>query len=412
MKAALAWLREAFSDLRHHLIPSRSKRRFLYGCALTAGVLLLIGTSFEDFGQFLTTDVNKDHPYAYEITAACLGTALTAVLTWMLLKHQSHSEVDRDRNVKIYETKLEIYQSLLKRIEGILEDETLTTKEFFQLQLAFQEIVFIAGKRVLNEMPAFARVLASVERDAHLRENSKQRILHAFGRLASEVRADLHDPQPHGEDLHFDVEDVLAKIEANFASYQSQSPSDRIESWAREKERRDDEARKAKDREKKYHDASAKEPAALSGELSAEEAFLKHCSVVERQLYRAVLEDVRVAGPSKQFRLRWRKPGQIEPDFDSVGMVFRGKSNRIVLYIHPDRAVPNKIFSDNLSPWQQVEARKILHETWKEKGNVVSRWTFTTEDVEFKELAGLIKVLASPRPASDSGAPDSTLTAH
>ena len=321
-------------SLRNKLFGFQRHRLFLP----TLGVLFAI-VAFGIFGFFLTPNESQNNPYAYEIAAAFLGTLLTITVTAMLLRHQTSSEVGKERSVKIFDTKLNIYMELLKCIEDILKDEILSDAELFQLQLMFQKVVFIAGPQVLAELPAFASVFAQIHPQTRLLPEEKDRILHAFGRLAAEVRADLNAPVG-SQSNEVETEDVLAQIEAAFKKTPSQ------DGWA-----------------------------------AQSQAFLASCDAddsgddnltdqaIYRDLFRNMEDNSHIA-------------------FEPVGFTLRDNRKRILMHVHPVCSMPNKIFSHNLSP----RARERVREWLSSKNQNAVSWHFRTRDLK-GDLLDLMQII-------------------
>ena len=78
------------------------KRHFLW-----MFVLLVVAVTFLTFRSFAEMPNNA---YATEVTAAFIGAVLTAIVTLFLLTHQTASEENKEKNVKIYEAKLDAYR--------------------------------------------------------------------------------------------------------------------------------------------------------------------------------------------------------------------------------------------------------------------------------------------------------------
>ena len=113
---------------------------------LLAFALILAIISFGIFRIFINQTISS---YAIEIAAAFVGTLLTIIITAILLKHQADSELQKEKNVKIYETKVDAYKSLMEKIEDILLTDELDDNAPIQLQIIFQKLAFVAGIEVV-----------------------------------------------------------------------------------------------------------------------------------------------------------------------------------------------------------------------------------------------------------------------
>lgn len=62
-----------------------------------------------------------------EINNSSIGAILTAIITVFLLSQQSKTEEVKERNSKIFEKKLEIYESFIKEIENLVKSEKISS---------------------------------------------------------------------------------------------------------------------------------------------------------------------------------------------------------------------------------------------------------------------------------------------
>ena len=68
------------------------------------------------------------------IVSAFLGAGATAWVTNTLLKNQQSAEEEKEKNVKVYEEKLRIYQNYLQRLCDAVKDHQLSDEEKIKLQ--------------------------------------------------------------------------------------------------------------------------------------------------------------------------------------------------------------------------------------------------------------------------------------
>lgn len=159
--------------------------------------LMLAIISFSLFRVFISQTKST---YAVEIAAAFVGTLLTIIITAILLKHQTDSELQKEKSVKIYETKVEAYKSLMEKIEEILLTDEIDDKAPIQLQIIFQKLAFVAGRDVLTSLKTFAKAFAEAAKDGTISKEERKKILSAFGELSVEIRDDLSDHHEHNRE--------------------------------------------------------------------------------------------------------------------------------------------------------------------------------------------------------------------
>ena len=70
----------------------------------------------------------------YEMFAAVLGVIITAVITMILLRGQSDTDIQREREAKIFEEKLRIYQEYLRTLCEVVEDGSLSEEDKNRLE--------------------------------------------------------------------------------------------------------------------------------------------------------------------------------------------------------------------------------------------------------------------------------------
>ncbi|MCP1660129.1 hypothetical protein [Neisseria perflava] len=87
------------------------------------GTLLAISLSLFVFNQLYQDALPK---LAEEINNSAIGAILTAIVTVFLLQGQTAREENRDKNLKVFEKKQEVYHEFLERLKDIVEDGRVT----------------------------------------------------------------------------------------------------------------------------------------------------------------------------------------------------------------------------------------------------------------------------------------------
>lgn len=117
----------------NNLIPDIMKKEWVM---LVILILLFIGLLL--FHRIFT-----GFDLAFQLTAACLGALLTMFITRMLLRNQSESEEEKEKNVKIYENKINVYSNFISTMWETLEDEDITNDELRKLRSeVFNKLIF------------------------------------------------------------------------------------------------------------------------------------------------------------------------------------------------------------------------------------------------------------------------------
>ena len=92
-------------------------------------LLILLATLFVvSFSLFVFAQVYQGElpKLAEEINNSAIGAILTAIVTVFLLQGQTASEENRDRNLKVFEKKQEVYHEFLEKLKDIVEDGRIT----------------------------------------------------------------------------------------------------------------------------------------------------------------------------------------------------------------------------------------------------------------------------------------------
>ena len=92
-------------------------------------LLILLATLFVvSFSLFVFAQVYQGElpKLAEEINNSAIGAILTAIVTVFLLQGQTASEENRDRNLKVFEKKQEVYDEFFEKLKDIVEDGRIT----------------------------------------------------------------------------------------------------------------------------------------------------------------------------------------------------------------------------------------------------------------------------------------------
>jgi cell shape-determining protein MreC len=79
----------------------------------------------------------------FNFIAALLEAVITAVITVVLLTGQSAAEEVKERNVKVFELKAEIFQNYIDTVWKIWEDRNVSKEEYLELTSAYYKTLMI-----------------------------------------------------------------------------------------------------------------------------------------------------------------------------------------------------------------------------------------------------------------------------
>ena len=83
---------------------------------------------------------------------ALIGVVITAIITVFLLQGQASQEVQRDKDVKIFEQKIVVYSQFTEKMWGMLDDGVINPQELKELRdICFRKLVFYLNhKQIIN----------------------------------------------------------------------------------------------------------------------------------------------------------------------------------------------------------------------------------------------------------------------
>lgn len=153
------------------------------------------------------------HDFAFQIVAACLGAIITMFITKMLLKNQSESEEDKEKNIKIYESKIKVYSSFISKMWNTLEDEEVTEDELRQLRSTiFNELIFYVSPDRVNALKTCVDAIF-LEKDKMERNESNIGVLskeymRQYANITKILRADLNGNSTKGDTIAENAEQI------------------------------------------------------------------------------------------------------------------------------------------------------------------------------------------------------------
>lgn len=178
------------------------KSKLLIGLA----TLLAISLSIFIFNAIYQNELPK---IVEEINNSAIGAIFTAIVTVFLLQGQTASEEDKERNVKVFEKKSELFNNFIEELWKVWEDRNISLEELNHLlKLVAKDIIPYAkpqsAKSILQSLNAIAVDTQNVNQNkteiqAHLYAiiNTLSKEIGLGGAIEHEVATELNKLENH-----------------------------------------------------------------------------------------------------------------------------------------------------------------------------------------------------------------------
>lgn len=135
----------------------------------------LIATLFLVLAGFLVCFVFWPYPdkdLGPNMVTAFLGVFLSGAITLVLLKGQTKAEETKDKNAKVFEEKLKIYQDFLETLNQVLKDGKVTPDEALKLKFKISSMALHTDSQRINKISDSIReIFNAINEDKN--QNSK-----------------------------------------------------------------------------------------------------------------------------------------------------------------------------------------------------------------------------------------------
>ena len=126
-------------------------------------ILLFISLSILIIGQVYNSAIPK---LVEEINNSSIGAILTALVTVLLLKGQTVNELERDKDVKIFEEKIKVYSEFIEKLWSIADDKIVDQLEMKELRrICFSYLVFYLTDDQIKEISSHIIVICKNDQD-------------------------------------------------------------------------------------------------------------------------------------------------------------------------------------------------------------------------------------------------------
>lgn len=137
----------------------------------------------------------------YEMFAAVLGVIITAVITMVLLRGQTNNDVERERDAKVFEEKLRIYQDFLQKLQDIIKDHALSDEEKILLQFQTSYVAMHCEQECIKEVSESVKKILTREcTNTKIETNDSDALLDDLFKIVEAFRKDLYKKEYHIQD--------------------------------------------------------------------------------------------------------------------------------------------------------------------------------------------------------------------
>lgn len=184
--------------------------------AITIVILILLLIGFACFvAVYFRVFTGKD--LWYEMFAAILGVIITAVVTMILLRGQSDNEIKREKEAKVFEEKLRIYQEYLHTLCEAIKKHQLTDEDRIRLQFQTASIAMHTEPKHIQKISGY---ISAIIASTCSKEGSRTNVLEHLINIVSCFYKELYQEEynPSKEDKQVDISSIAKTFQQAFDS--------------------------------------------------------------------------------------------------------------------------------------------------------------------------------------------------
>ena len=187
-------------------------KRFKNKLLIALAIFLAISLSLFVFSIIYEGEMPK---LVENINNSAIGAIFTAIITVFLLLGQTETEEDKERNVKVFEKKSELFNNFIEELWKVWEDRNITLEELSHLlKLVSKDIIPYtkpeSAKNILNSLNAIASEVNTQENSAN-KKHMQNHLYAIINTLSEEIGL--------GGAIHQDIAIELDKLEDSILPY-------------------------------------------------------------------------------------------------------------------------------------------------------------------------------------------------
>ena len=187
-------------------------KRFKNKLLIALAIFLAISLSLFVFSIIYEGEMPK---LVENINNSAIGAIFTAIITVFLLLGQTETEEDKERNVKVFEKKSELFNNFIEELWKVWEDRNITLEELSHLlKLVSKDIIPYtkpeSAKSILNSLNAIASEVNTQDNTAN-KKHMQNHLYAIINTLSEEIGL--------GGAIHQDIAIELDKLEDSILPY-------------------------------------------------------------------------------------------------------------------------------------------------------------------------------------------------
>ena len=187
-------------------------KRFKNKLLITLAIFLAISLSIFVFSIIYEGEMPK---LVENINNSAIGAIFTAIITFFLLLGQTETEENKERNVKVFEKKSELFNNFIEELWKVWEDRNITLEELSHLlKLVSKDIIPYtkpeSAKSILNSLNAIASEVNTQENTVN-KKHIQNHLYAIINTLSEEIGL--------GGAIHQDIATEMDKLEDSILPY-------------------------------------------------------------------------------------------------------------------------------------------------------------------------------------------------
>lgn len=172
----------------------------------------------------------------FQIFAAIIGVIITAIITQVLLRGQTENDTKKEKDTKVFEEKLRIYQDFLHKLCDVIKDGRVTKEEARELQFQTAYITMHTNRARIERISKCVRDIIDCTvdqmddgRDPERQSKNNKVVLDSLFVIVEQFKAELYQDEDSKRDAELDDKELsLLYHEAvdNFTSINADEEKD------------------------------------------------------------------------------------------------------------------------------------------------------------------------------------------